>query len=328
MKHSRFTRKTIIAAMSISIAGSMVVSPSLTMSAFAAEDDRPVEANVSDAEHYTLGYPNYRMANPGDTVDISITETSYTDDLPDGVKFTLDEGKYNNGIPEGMSIDESTGDVSFNVPEDFWAPETAYIKVEFPDGSDRSFDVTIYPRDGEDDESQGEDNSQNQENDNADDANQVDEIQDDPNQVDEIQDDDNQQDEDLQDDDQSQDQEQNNEESVDDNKSEGDKENKEDSDTSQKEGKNKNSSGNGYQSQRQVQFGSFPQSSNNDGVKYTLIYPNGEKYSFSSAQEAKEFAANKKGEKSQSSKKVVIPQKTFNINGYKVSVYKSSDFKQ
>lgn len=318
MKHSRFTRKTIIAAMSISIAGSMVVSPSLTMSAFAAEDDRPVEANVSDAEHYTLGYPSYRMANPGDTVDISITETSHTDDLPDGVKFTLDEGKYNNGIPEGMSIDESTGDVSFNVPEDFWSPETAYIKVEFPDGSDRSFDVTIYPRDGEDDESQGEDNNQNQENDNADDSNQVDEIQDDS----------NQQDEDLQDDDQSQDQEQNNEESVDDNKSESDKENKEDSDTSQKEGKNKNSSGKGYQSQRQVQFSSFPQSSNNDGVKYTLIYPNGEKYSFSSAQEAKEFTANKKGKKSQSSKKVVIPQKTFNINGYKVSVYKSSDFKQ
>lgn len=319
MKHSRFTRKTIIAAMSISIAGSMAVSPSLTMSAFAAEDDRPVEANVSDAEHYTLGYPSYRMANPGDTVDISITETSHTDDLPDGVKFTLDEGKYRNGIPEGMSIDENTGDVSFNVPQDFWAPETAYIKVEFPDGSDRSFDVTIYPRDGENNNSQGENNDQNQEDNHADDSNQVDEIQDDFNQQDEV----------LQDsDEQSQDQEQNDEESVDDDNSEDDQENQEKSDTSQRGNSDKSSSGEGYQSQRQVQFGYSSQSSNNDVVKYTLIYPNGEKYSFSSAQEAKEFAANKKGKKSQSSKKVVIPQKTFNINGYKVSVYKSSDFKK
>lgn len=319
MKHSRFTRKTIIAAMSISIAGSMAVSPSLTMSAFAAEDDRPVEANVSDAEHYTLGYPSYRMANPGDTVDISITETSHTDDLPDGVKFTLDEGKYRNGIPEGMSIDENTGDVSFNVPQDFWAPETAYIKVEFPDGSDRSFDVTIYPRDGENNNSQGENNDQNQEDNHADDSNQVDEIQDDFNQQDEV----------LQDsDEQSQDQEQNDEESVDDDNSEDDQENKEKSDTPQRGNSDKSSSGEGYQSQRQVQFGYSSQSSNNDVVKYTLIYPNGEKYSFSSAQEAKEFAANKKGKKSQSSKKVVIPQKTFNINGYKVSVYKSSDFKK
>lgn len=319
MKHSRFTRKTIIAAMSISIAGSMAVSPSLTMSAFAAEDDRPVEANVSDAEHYTLGYPSYRMANPGDTVDISITETSHTDDLPDGVKFTLDEGKYRNGIPEGMSIDENTGDVSFNVPQDFWAPETAYIKVEFPDGSDCSFDVTIYPRDGENNNSQGENNDQNQEDNHADDSNQVDEIQDDFNQQDEV----------LQDnDEQSQDQEQNDEESVDDDNSEDDQENQEKSDTPQRGNSDKSSSGEGYQSQRQVQFGYSSQSSNNDVVKYTLIYPNGEKYSFSSAQEAKEFAANKKGKKSQSSKKVVIPQKTFNINGYKVSVYKSSDFKK
>lgn len=301
MTHSRFTRKTLIAAMSVGLVGSMTFSP---VSAFAEEDDRPVEANVSDAEHYTLGYPTYRMANPGDTVDISITETSHTDDLPDGVRFTLDESKYQDGIPEGMSIDESTGDVSFNVPEDFWAPETAYIKVEFPDGSDRDFDVTIYPRDGEDNASDdGNDQNDDQEN-QSDDANEIDEIQDDSNQIDEIQSDDNQ-DDDFDDQD----------------------ENQEDSDDDKADEKN-GSQGGGYQSQRQVQFNVPAQQSNIDGVKYTLVYPNGEKYSFSSAEEAREFAANKKGKKSQSQKKVIAPQKTFNINGYKVSVYKDSDFKK
>ena len=301
MTHSRFTRKTLIAAMSVGLVGSMTFSP---VSAFAEEDDRPVEANVNDAEHYTLGYPTYRMANPGDTIDISITETSHTDDLPDGVKFTLDESKYQDGIPEGMSIDESTGDVSFNVPEDFWAPEFAYIKVEFPDGSDRDFDVTIYPRDGEDNASDdGNDQNDDQEN-QSDDANEIDEIQDDSNQIDEIQSDDNQ-DDDFDDQD----------------------ENQEDSDDDKADEKN-GSQGGGYQSQRQVQFSIPAQQSNIDGVKYTLVYPNGEKYSFSSAEEAREFAANKKGKKSQSQKKVIAPQKTFNINGYKVSVYKDSDFKK
>lgn len=326
MIHSRFTRKTLIAAMSVGLVGSMTFSP---VSAFAEEDDRPVEANVNDAEHYTLGYPTYRMANPGDTIDISITETSHTDDLPDGVKFTLDESKYQDGIPEGMSIDESTGDVSFNVPEDFWSPEFAYIKVEFPDGSDRDFDVTIYPRDGEDDASDdsGSDQIDDQEN-QSDDANEIDEIQDDSNQIDEIQSDDNQDDNSDEQDDQEQDQNQDdaedNSESID-----GDDQDEVQEDSvDDKAGEKNGSQGGGYQSQRQVQFNVPAQQSNSDGVKYTLVYPNGEKYSFSSAEEAKEFAANKKGKKSQSQKKVIAPQKTFNINGYKVSVYKASDFKK
>ena len=324
MTHSRFTRKTLIAAMSVGLVGSMTFSP---VSAFAEEDDRPVEANVSDAEHYTLGYPTYRMANPGDTVDISITETSHTDDLPDGVKFTLDESKYQDGIPEGMSIDESTGDVSFNVPEDFWAPETAYIKVEFPDGSDRDFDVTIYPRDGEDNASDDSGSDQNDDQENqSDDANEIDEIQDDSNQIDEIQSDDNQDDNSDEQDDQEQDQddEEDDNESID---NDDQNEVQEDSDNN-KEDANNGSQGVGYQSQRQVQFSIPAQKSDNDGVKYTLVYPNGEKYSFSSAEEAKEFAVNKKGKKSPSQKKVIAPQKTFNINGYKVSVYKASDFKK
>lgn len=312
MTHSRFTRKTLIAAMSAGLVGSMTFSP---VSAFAEEDDRPVEANVSDAEHYTLGYPTYRMANPGDTVDISITETSHTDDLPDGVKFTLDESKYQDGVPEGMSIDESTGDVSFNVPEDFWAPEFAYIKVEFPDGSDRDFDVTIYPRDGEDNASDDSESDQNDDQENqSDDSNQIDEIQND----------------DQGDDDQEQEQDQ--DDAEDDNESIDDDDQNEvqedsDNDDSKEDAKN-SSQGGGYQSQRQVQFSIPAQQSNSDGVKYTLVYPNGEKYSFSSAEEAKEFAANKKGKKTQFQKKVIAPQKTFNINGYKVSVYKASDFKK
>lgn len=326
MTHSRFTRKTLIAAMSVGLVGSMAFSP---VSAFAEEDDRPVEANVSDAEHYTLGYPTYRMANPGDTIDISITETSHTDDLPDGVKFTLDESKYQDGIPEGMSIDESTGDVSFNVPEDFWAPEFAYIKVEFPDGSDRDFDVTIYPRDGEDNASDDSGSDQNDDQENqSDDANQIDEIQDDSNQIDEIQSDDNQ--DDGFDDQEQDEQEQDQDDAEDDNESIDDddqNEVQEDSDDIKEDSKN-SSQGGGHQSQRQVQLSIPAQKSDNDGVKYTLVYPNGEKYSFSSAEEAREFAASKKGKKSQSQKKVIAPQKTFNINGYKVSVYKASDFKK
>lgn len=325
MTHSRFTHKTLIAAISVGLVGSMAFSP---VSAFAEEDNSPVEANVSDAEHYTLGYPTYRMANPGDTIDISITETSHTDDLPDGVKFTLDESKYQNGVPEGMSIDESTGDLSFNVPEDFWAPETAYIKVEFPDGSDRDFDVTIYPRDGEDNASDDSGSDQNDDRENqSDDDNQIDAIQDDSNQIDEIQSDDNQ-DDDFDDQEQEQDQDQddaeNDNESIDD---DDQNEVQEDSDDNKEDAKNGSQSG-GHQSQRQVQFSIPAQKSDNDGVKYTLVYPNGEKYSFSSAEEAREFAANKKGKKSQSQKKVIAPQKTFNINGYKVSVYKASDFKK
>lgn len=313
MTHSRFTRKTLIAAMSVGLVGSMTFS---SVSAFAEEDDRPVESNVSDAEHYTLGYPTYRMANPGDTVDISITETSHTDDLPDGVKFTLDKSKYQDGVPEGMSIDESTGDVSFNVPEDFWSPETAYIKVEFPDGSDRDFDVTIYPRDEEDNASDDSGSDQNDDQENqSDDANQINEIQSDDNQDDDFDD---------------QEQEQDQDDAEDDNESINDddqNEVQEDSDDNKEDAKN-GSQGGGYQSQRQVQFSIPAQKSDNDGVKYTLVYPNGEKYSFSSAEEAREFVANKKGKKSQSQKKVIAPQKTFNINGYKVSVYKASDFKK
>lgn len=315
MTHSRFTRKTIVAAVSLGLASGMALSPALTMSAFA--EDRPAESNVNDAQHYTLGYPTYRMANPGETIDIKITETSHTDDLPEGTKFTLDEGKYGNGIPEGMSIDEQTGDVSFNVPQDFWAPEFAYIKVEFPDGSDRSFDVTIYPRDGEDNGNNESNDDQNNQDNNQDNQS------DDSNQIDEIQNDDNQ---DQNGDNQDQNQDQNDDnyddqavkENADDNDDQGNSEGTQDGSG------NRSSGGRSSQIQRQVQF-NVP--GDGKGVKYTLIYPNGEKYSFSSAEEAQEFAANKKNKKMQSQNKVVSPQQVFHINGFKVSVFKSSDFK-